>query len=658
MKRILLTQRSWQLCGWRPFAWQIGRSMEIGMTMRSDIAPVPARVPGSVQAALVSAGLIKDWSRGLDSLGCEWVENRHWEFFTEIAAGAIAAGESVTLCADGLDYSGWILVDGKIAGEFSGALKVHRIDLSAALGDGKAHQLSIVFDEPPAEQGQIGFTVRSRHFKPRNNYSWDFCPRLVTVGIWDALTLEVGRRTAELVRLTPQVNDTLDTGRLLALVAGTVGVTVRLRIAKDGREVAAATRVLAEGNNKIVLEIPQVELWWPNGEGAQPLYDVVLTGAASGEVLATARTGFKRVRWLPCEGAPEGALPWICEVNGRPIFLRGVNWVAVNLDYHSVTETDYRQRVGLYQDMGCNVLRVWGGAFLEREVFYNLCDEAGLLVWQEFPLCSSGIDNWPPEEPQVIAELGEIARSYIRRRGHHASKLLWCGGNELQHAEGRKDGVGIPITLAHPCIAALDRVVAEEDPGTRFLPASSSGPSFYAGERNFGKGIHHDVHGPWETKDIVAWTRYWANDDALFRSETGMPGVASLEVLERYCGDEAAWPPNSLNRYYRHTSTTWLQWEIFLAANPGAENLPPREGLARYVEFSQALQAEALTIAVRACMERFPRCGGVILWMGHDVFPCPINTSVIDFEGTPKPAFHAVRDLYRAPPLVHSRLPQ
>ncbi len=647
MNRINLFEKSWQLCGWRPFAWQIGRSMEIGMSLRADVAPIPTRLPGSVQSALLAAGLIKDWSHGLDSLHCEWVENRHWEFFAEIEAGAIADGQPVTLCADGLDYSGWILVDGKIAATFSGALKPHRIDLSAALGDGKKHVLGLVFDEPPSEQGQIGFTVRSRYFKPRNNYSWDFCPRMVTIGVWDALTLEIGLRTAELVRLSPRVSDSLDKGRIQALVSGVPGETVTLRVSKNGREVAFAARVLGEGNTEIVLELPQIELWWPNGQGAQPLYDVVLTNDSC-EVLAKTRTGFKRIRWLPCEGAPEGALPWICEVNGRPVFLRGVNWVAVNLDYHSVTEAQYRQRIGLYRDMGCNVLRVWGGAFLEREIFYNLCDEAGLLVWQEFPLCSSGIDNWPPEDTQTIQELGEIARSYIRRRGHHASKLLWCGGNELQHAEGRKDGVGIPITLAHPCIAALDQVVAEEDPGTRFLPSSSSGPSFYAGENNFGKGIHHDVHGPWETKDIAQWTQYWAKDDALFRSETGMPGVASLEVLERYCGTENPWPPNRDNKYYRHTSVCWVQWDIFCAAHPGVEKLEARDGLGKYVEFSQALQAEALTIAVRACRERFPKCGGVILWMGHDVYPCPINTSIIDFEGTPKPAYYAVRELYRA----------
>ncbi len=644
MTRISLTDKSWQLCGWRPYSWQIGRSMELGMTLRCDIAPMPAVIPGSVQVNLLAAGWLKDWNHGLNSLSVEWVENRHWEFFTRFEAGQLpAGGESVTLCAGCLDHSGWILVDEQKVATFCGALKRQRIDLGTALSDGNAHSIGIVFDCPPDEQGQIGFTSRSRHFKPRYNYSWDFCPRFVPIGIGDDLWLEFGQPAAELIRITPRLLADFSTGELSAVInARCDGQTARVRVLKDGVELLNETRELTPGENALGLTLPSVEAWWPNGMGEHPLYDVSVS-LVDGAEIARRRVGFKHVAWETCEGAPADALPWICVVNGRRLFLQGVNWTPLRLDYLSVTADQYRQRLDLYRDMGCNVLRVWGGAFLEREVFYNFCDEAGLLVWQEFPLSSSGIDNYPPEDPAAIAELTVIARDYVRRRCHHASRLLWCGGNELQHAEGRKDGVGIPVTLEHPCMAAFAEVVAAEDPDARCLPTSSSGPRFMAFESNYGKGQHHDVHGPWNLEKLDEWKRYWAGDDALLRSETGMPGAASLECIERYRGEESPWPPAHDNRYYMHACSWWLQWNKF---SHELEGMEPDAGLKRYVELSQTLQAEALTVAATTCRDRFPRCGGILLWMGHDMFPCPSNTSIIDFDATPKLAYHAVKDVY------------
>lgn len=638
--KLPLSNRAWKLCGWRPYAWQIGRSMELGMTLHCDISEMPATFPGSVQASLLAAGLIKDWNDGRNSLACEWVEHRHWEFITDIPVNTMAAGEDATLHAETLDHSGWVLVDGRVVATFSGSLTRQKIGLGKALSDGKAHMLSIVFDTPPEEQGQVGFTSRSRHFKPRYNFSWDFCPRFVPIGASGDLWLEFGAPAAELIRVTPRLRDDLATGEVEVRLNGIrADAVATARLSLDGREVVSASLALVKGENVLRLETRSPDLWWPNGHGAQTLHDLVVESNDGAEIART-RVGFKHVAWEPCEGAPEGATPWICVVNGRRIFLQGVNWTPVRLDYLSVTAEDYRRRVMLYRDMGCNVLRVWGGGFLETKMFYDLCDEAGLMVWQEFPLSSSGIDNYAPEDAEAITRLAGIARDYMRRRGHHASRLLWCGGNELQHAEGRKDGAGIPLTLEHPCLAALNRVVAEEDPGTRFLPTSSSGPRFMAFEKDYGKGLHHDVHGPWNVETIEKWRLYWAGDDALLRSETGAPGAASLACIEKHRGDENPWPPDATNRLYLHACSWWLQWDKF---KKQLEGLPEREALARYVELSQALQAEALAVAAAACRGRFPRCGGVLLWMGHDLFPCPINTSVIDFDATPKAAYHAVR---------------
>ncbi|CAN5822254.1 hypothetical protein BH09VER1_BH09VER1_47270 [soil metagenome] len=643
MSVLDLGEFSWQLRGWRPFAWQLGRSVELGFKTHSDIPAIPARIPGSVQGALLAAGWLKDWNFGLNSLVCEWVEHRHWEFTTEISSGRIPCDQAVCLCAEGLDYSGWILVDGRTVATFAGALLRHRFDLTKDLSDGSSHELSIVFAETPLEQGQVGFTSKSRYFKPRYNYGWDWCPRFVPVGIWDALTLEIGAKTVELEKLAVELAEDLVSGKLKLHLARVVeGTSVKVTLHQEGSLKAEWIRELVGGEQELVVNVANIRPWWPNGEGEQVLYTVRVE--TSEGVVAERRIGFKRVRWLPCEVAPAGALPWICEINGRAIFLQGVNWTPIRMDYHSITAEDYRSRIELYREMHCNILRVWGGGFLERELFFDLCDEAGLLVWQEFPLSSSGIENWPPEDEETIAEISRIARDYIRRRSFHACRLLWCGGNELQHEEGRKTGVGRPCDETHPCLAALAKVVAEEDPGVRYLPTSSSGPRFMAEEKEFGLGLHHDVHGPWKVEgELDDWRRYWENDDALLRSETGVPGTASLEGWLHYAGDRAPWPPTEENLYWLHANSWWLQWDRFGGAVVG---LSQEEAMEKYVAISQGLQAEALAIAARACRQRFPKCGGFLIWMGHDAFPCPSNTSVIDFDGRPKAAYFAVREVF------------
>ena len=560
MSRIDLTGLAWQVCGWRPYAWLLQQAFETATPFHPDIAPIPAKVPGSVQAALRAAGQLPDWHVGRQSLDCEWVEHRHWEFFTTLT---LPAGP-FTLHAEGLDHTGWILVDGKRVAEFTGSLVRHDIPLT---GDGKPHRLSICFDTPPEEQGQVGFSSRSRHFKPRYNFGWDWCPRFVPVGISDRLWLEVGAPAAEILRLRTELAADNTTGIVRLHVKCNQPTTVKI---------ADTTRALPVGEHHVELRLP-VEPWWPNGAGKARLYDL----RVGDEIIPV---GFKRVRWNN----------WVCEVNGRPLFLQGVNWTPVKVDYHSVTTADYARLIELYRAMGCNLLRVWGGAFLEREEFYRLCDEAGILVWQEFPLSSSGPENNAPTEPAIIEKVCGIARDYIHRRGHHVSKLLWCGGNELQTALNKTPGCGLPLDLTHPCLAALDRVVAEEDPGVRFLPTSASGPRFTADAKDYGKGLHHDVHGPWNWSSD--WDEYWAKDDALFRSETGMPGAMDAALIEKYRGDCAALPASHANPYWQHSSSWWIQ-----------DDLAAGKSLADYVRLSQERQATALATAARACKSRLDR---------------------------------------------------
>ena len=658
MASLDLNTLDWQLIGWRPFSWRLAKRVETQSTATADIGPLPARLHASVQQNLLDAGIIQDWNVGLNSLACEWVEHRHWDFSATLPEGRLPKGETVHLEAPGLDYSGWVLVDCVEAARFEGALLPHCFDLTEQLGDGKAHQISLIFEEPPREQGQIGYTSLSRFFKPRYTYSWDWCPRIVPVGVWEPAALKTGPDAlCEVSRVDAALARNNQSGSVSATVhlgEGSGVEEVMLHLC-EGEQVMAETAVaVSSGTATLVLENVSVNPWFPNGIGAQPLYEVRVSGRdVSGACIwrDSRMVGFRRVEWQPCEGAPEDAEPWLCVVNDVPVFLQGANWVPPKAVYHDAAREDYEKLIALYKEMGTTMLRVWGGGILEKHDFYDLCDRAGILVWQELPMSSSGVENCPPYEPEAIALLERIAKSYVQRRGHHASLLLWSGGNELTWG-GPEDRTGvIPVDYSHPCIGALKTLFEKEDPGRRFIATSPTGPRFCADAQDYGKGIHHDIHGPWGLggfegatfeERLKAWRDYWEKDDSLFRSEAGMPGAASPECIARYADTARLWPPTGM--YWFHTASWWIQWDL---CGPRMSAITdPGTGMETYIQETQKWQAEAYGIAAKACKGRFPRCGGFIIWMGHDCFPCPANNSVIDFLCEPKPAYYALREVF------------
>jgi beta-mannosidase len=191
-----------------------------------------------------------------------------------------------------------------------------------------------------------------------------------------------------------------------------------------------------------------------------------------------------------------------------------------------------------------------------------------------------------------------------------------------------------PVDLSYPLIGRLAQVVAERDPGRRFLPSSPSGPKFGADQVDFGKGIHWDVHGPWHvTGDVDGeWEEYWQHDDSLFRSEVGVSGASPVDIIRRYKGDLPEVPGTTANPLWRRTAW-WIEWPVFVREH-GREPA----NLEEFLAWSQERQRQALAIAARACKGRFPRCGGFLVWMGHDSFPCTANLSIVDFDGRLKPA--------------------
>lgn len=655
-KMIDLTELDWQLYGTIPYAWLNSVSMEIGVVIDPEIGPLPLTIPSSVQKVLMDADIIPDWNYDINFRNCDWVENKHWIFTCNLPLNMLEE-KGYSLVCEGLDYSGWIYFNSTLIGEFANSFVEHTFSIDKTLIRSD-NRINIIFKEPPRWLGQIGYTSKVKEWKPRFNYTWDWIPRVVQQGITGKISLiptDVPQLNLD------KVDSSYDTVSQLGQLLLETSIDNSYTLAKETLLLKAAIydahRNLIEsvegkfsqaGEANLALNRLKVDPWFPNGYGEQPLYSLETTVVdQNGTILwkDVKSVGFKEVVWESCQGAPQGATKWICKVNGVPLFLQGVNWTPISPTFADVTPQDIRKRLKLYKEMGCNLFRVWGGAVLESTPFYSICDEYGLMVWQDLPLSSSGIDNWPPEEKAIIEDISEIAISYIKRRMSHVSLLMYSGGNELQGSlDGSKEGTGKPIDFNHPMMDQLKKVFEKYDGRRRFIPTSPLGPRFKADQEEFGKGVHWSTHGPWNVDGVLdeRWQNYWANDDSLLRAETGCPGTMNLVTLKKYLPNLDVWPIDNANPVWGRTSW-WTESDVFFE-----QFKREPEGPEEYFKWSENRQAEALRVSVTETKKRFPASGGIIIWMGHDCYPCAANTSVIDFECQPKPAYFVLKEIFNS----------
>ncbi|HDR50276.1 MAG TPA: hypothetical protein ENN90_01455 [Mariniphaga anaerophila] len=643
-----LGQLEWSLWGYRPHVWKMNFDFNQLSGTWAEYQNIPFKVPGSVQQALKNQEIIPDWNVGLNFTLLEWIENRHWIIAAKIPDDWISQNANCILHCKGLDHQGILFINGREAGRFNNAFIPYSFDISDFLKE-KNNTLAFVFECPPNYLGQIGYTSQITEWKPRFYYGWDWVPRIVQIGIWDELLLQTkAQNILSQVRVNTNAAKEKEEGELSVLVEGaeTAGAAFAKISLNDAEgkivfEDSVSSREISDG---ITREKLKIKRWFPNGWGEQHLYHLKLTFFGKNgkmQYQEEKKIGFKHVEWLPNKGSPENADRWICSINNQPLFIQGVNWTPLRPNFADLKKNDYEKILTIYKNLGINAIRIWGGGFAEKSWLYERCDELGILIWQDFPLSSSGLDNYPPDDAETIAEFSKIARHYVNRLKHHVSLLLWCGGNELYEKGDVK-----PVDHTHPLIATLEKIVKENDPHRRFVPGSPSGPSIYASPDNFGKGVHWDTHGPWklpfgENKTMDEVAEFWKNNDSFFFSEVGVPGAMRASLIKKYSGDYQPLPA-SLNNPLWRTVNWWNEWDEYLTATKENERT-----LEKYVRWSQNRQTEGLSVALKTSKEKFPACGGFLIWMGHDCFPCPVNTAIIDFEGNSKPAAEQLSKIWR-----------
>ena len=652
MRRTVVLDGDWERRDFLDEAWRWSDALRRTEDSATDGPPAQAGISGGWRPARVPGSLIDDaWRAGeipnpyvdRNSLAAEWLPQRTWLYRRAFGVPA-EAPPNAALRFDGLDPGGTVFLDGEEVGRHAGMFVPLEIDLQDRLRPGSRHDLVVVVEPAPSMPSQVGRTELARHHRSRMGYGWDFCPRMINTGIWRSVCLEL-RGDAWLGR--PAIDVTLE-GRGPASVQVSVPVrgeadgarvVARLFGPGDSREAASSTAPVVDGGAAILLRVNRVQRWWPNGSGDQPLYRLQLELEVGGTLLdrRETRIGFRTAALRLNAGAPEDALPYTLVVNGRPTWIRGWNWVPMDAAY-GVPRPPGRLRhlVELLRRANVNLVRVWGGGLIESEAFYDACDEAGVVVWQEFAQSSSGVSNTPSDDPAFTDLMRREAESIVPLRAHHPSLAIWCGGNELADADG------CPLDERHPVLAVLHEVVRRSASGRAWLPTSPSGPRFdnsLAAVADDPSSLH-DVHGPWEHQGLAEQHALADATTNLLHSEFGVEGMTNLATLRATVTQPGRWTADRSDPVLAHRGGWWNNRPFVERTFGGDLSLEELE------RASQHLQADGLRTLIEGDRRRWPRNAGSLPWAFNEPFPNAWSNAAVDYFGVPKPAYHAVGEAY------------
>ncbi|GAA3726504.1 beta-mannosidase [Spinactinospora alkalitolerans] len=617
---------------------------------------VPARVPGSAHLDLLAAGLIPDPYLDRAEEELVWAHRTDWRYTLTFDAEAPEPGERVDLAFDGLDTVATVELNGRVLGSTANMHRGYRFDVREVLRNGP-NELTVSFRSAleHAEEVERALGERAHAYphpfnmvrKMACGFGWDWGPDLQTAGIWKPVRLERWR-TARIAQARPLVTaEEGGAGRVevhVEIERADADAGLALRASVGGREARAAVAAGATGA-VVVLDVPDVRLWWPAGYGDQPLYDLdvaLVRADASGAVLdsASRRIGF---RTITVDTEPdEIGTPFTVVVNGTPIFVKGANWIPDDHFLTRITRRRLARRVDQAVGAHMNMLRVWGGGIYETEDFYDVCDERGVLVWQDFPLACA---SYPEEEP-LRSEIEAEARENVARLASHASLALWNGGNEnlwgfmdwgwRERLAGRTWGLGYYTEL-------LPRIVAELDPTRFYAEGSPYSPGFPL-DRMHPNDQDHGSRHEWRVWNEVDYTAY-RDHVPRFCSEFGFQGPPTWATLTTWVHDDPMTPtsPGFLLHQKAEDGSGKLDRGL-------APHLPAPETFEDWHWATQLNQARAVAFGIEHFRSWWPRTAGAIVWQLNDCWPVT-SWAAVDGDERRKPLWYGLRHAY-APRLL------
>lgn len=658
-----------------------------------DFIKIDAEVPGNFELDLHRAGILPDPFAGMNPLLLQEYENRHLWYAKEFFVDELPSGDAY-LRFEGIDTFADIYLNSELIGQNDNMLVEHEFNINDRIKLGTnqivVHIYPTVIEARKYEENALAvglpYNEDSLHVrKAPYMFGWDIMPRAVSGGLWRDVSIveKPQHRIDDFYIGTSSVNFT--TGS--AVLSGQIRLITEDDLLSDFEAVIVGTcgesrfeeSIRFWGvNRNFDIYLNNALLWWPRGEGKQNLYDVEVKLYRKGELWDTFRTriGIRIIELLRTSIVEkDGCGKFEFIINGKKIFIMGTNWVPLDA-FPSQNEKRVIKALDMVEDIGCNMIRLWGGNIYESDLFYSRCDERGIMLWQDFVMGC----GYYPQYDEFCQKLREEAIIAVKRLRSHASIVLWAGDNECDafYTYAKKNGKRLDPNENVLTRKVLPEVLRAYDGFRPYLPSSP-----YIDEKAFAlidqcRPAEDHLWGP---RNYFK-SNYYKNATALFASETGFHGCPSPNSLKKYIEQDHLWPiilPNGrpdpqwivhaasvetehIGEYEYRIALMLRQVSVLFSDMPDSNRgrataqescdyfdrmkamfgngVEAIDGIAKA---SQIFQAEAFKYMIERFRVRKATHGGLIWWNLLDGWP-QISDAVVDYYFTKKLAYDYIKN--------------
>ncbi|NND76648.1 MAG: glycoside hydrolase family 2 protein, partial [Flavobacteriales bacterium] len=619
-------------------------------------------MPATVQNTLFKDGLINDPFSGNEEHNIKWIEKEDWEYRTWFKPTAEWFDlDEVELICNGLDTYATVFLNGDTVLKADNMFRTWSANIKPYLKSGR-NDLRIIFNSPIekgniekykleyrlpttdiSETNKVASFVRKAPF----HFGWDWAPRIITTGVWKDIEIkgwnhfsveDLGMEIKELNRSEAKVVAKFN---LKAKVEG----KAYLRVTCDEVEIENNFEgyLMKPGINykEIEISIKDPKLWWPNGEGDQDLYhfnfDFSTDPQQKNVTRKSVRTGLRRVKLI--QQRDSIGTSFYFTINNRKVFAKGANYIPQDVFLERKTDEEYRKLLLDVHRSNMNMIRVWGGGVYERDIFYDLCDSLGIMVWQDFMFACA---MYPGDEAFLENVRREVDEQ-SKRLSNHPSLVLWCGNNEIDVAWnnwGWQEEFGYSYAQASKIYRDYELIFKEMipdivDKNDGDVPYVHTSPiSNWGTKTNFDHssmhywGVWHGEHAFEKVKDRVP----------RFMAEYGFQSFPNTDLLSEYI-DPKNLDLNSdemLNRQKSYKGTGLIEKHI-------KDYYKVSDSFEDFVYLSQLTQAKYMKMAINTHRLENERCSGTLYWQLNDCWPGP-SWSTMDHYGNWKAAQYMVKD--------------
>jgi beta-mannosidase len=602
-----------------------------------------AVVPGTIHTDLLKNKLIPEpfYSDNEDKL--QWIGDSDWIYKTTFNLPKdFNLNKKIELVFEGLDTAAKIFLNGKELGFTENMFRKYFFDVSEKLKV-KGNCLLIEFSSNvryakrlEAEFGRLPVALRSERVyvrKAQYSFGWDWGPAFITMGIWkqvfllqnhDTLISNVFFRTKSIEDNNAQVEIKIELSEL-------ANSYLQFILENNDNRIEKVFQLRDEKTFVTELSIPNPKLWQPYGTGEPHLYNLIVQLMNEKDYVVDEIKHKVGIRTVELKLTENDKPQFQFVINGKPIFAKGANWIPADSFLPRVDEDKLRKLLTLAKEANMNIIRVWGGGIYEDNKFYEICDELGLMVWQDFMFACASY----PEHKEFVENIAEEVKQNISRLQYHPSITIWCGNNEnewIWFQEQKKSYKNMPgYKIYHQVIP---EILSKIDLSRPYWPSTPFGNDEDPNSQLSGNRHQWNIWSMWTDYSIVKFDR------SLFVSEFGFQSPANTATLKSILPKEERKTQSRIFEFHNKQVEGPERLFRFLSAH-----LPVRTELDDFIYLTQLNHG----LAVKECLEhwlfRFPKTNGSIIWQLNDCWPVS-SWALIDSEIKPKVSYYFVKQAF------------